>query len=298
MTDVAIIIVTYNSEDSIADLLGSIAADSPGREPTTVVVDNGSADGTLAAVARFGWVQAVRSANHGYAAGINRGVEATPDAAAHLILNPDLTVRPGAVSALLAQLADPRVGIVAPKVVNGDGTLERSLRRTPTLARALGLNSTGLPVFAEYVTEDSAYAEARDVDWALGAALLVRRDCSRDVGAWDESFFLYSEETDYCVRARAAGWLVRFTPDATVVHTGGGSGRNDKTHVMQIVNKVRFYARSHAAIAAWAYWAATVLSELTWIARGHPQSRASVKALFRPGTRPKELGCGDRVLPL
>jgi GT2 family glycosyltransferase len=298
MREVAIVVVTYNSADSIAALLGSIAADSPGGEAAVVVVDNDSTDETLAEVARFGWVQVVRSANHGYAAGINRGVEATPDARAHLILNPDLVVRPGAIAGLLAQLADPRVGIVAPLVLGGDGTLERSLRRTPTLPRALGLNFTGLPVFAEYVTQDSAYAGARDVDWALGAALLVRRDCGRDVGAWDESYFLYSEETDYCERARAAGWLVRYTPDATVVHTGGGSGRNDRTHVMQIVNKVRFYARSHSRPAAWAYWAATVASELTWIVRGHPQSRASVRALLRPATRPEELGCSDRVLPV
>jgi len=297
MGGIAIIIVTYNSERSIASLIASIPSGSPGQGALVVVVDNGSSDGTVAQVARFPWVHLILSDNRGYAAGINLGVAASPEAAAHLILNPDLVVLPDAIAHLVAQLDDPRVGIVAPRVLSPDGGVERSLRRDPTLARALGLNFTGLPMFSEYVAEDSAYSQAHDVDWALGAALLVGRACREQVGDWDESFFLYSEETDYCARARASGWVVRYTPAATVVHAGGGSGRTDSTHVMQIINKVRFYARSHRGPSAWTYWALTVLSELTWILRGHSQSRASVRALLVPSVRPRQLGCSARLVP-
>jgi len=297
MADLAIVIVTYNSGDSIGRLLSSIGPAYPGEVPQVIVVDNGSTDDTLMRVAEFPWVETIMCANNGYAAGINRGVERSPQVRAHLILNPDLELKPGAITALLAELDDPHVGVVAPMVVGADGELERSQRREPTLLRAVGLGFTGVPALSEYVQEAAAYAHARTVDWALGAALLVRRACSIDVGPWDESYFLYSEETDYCARARAAGWTVLFTPTATVVHNGGGSGRNDLTHVMQIVNRVRYYARAHSRPAAAAYWALTVLSEATWVARGHSQSKASIRALVRPGSRPDQLGCSRHVIP-
>jgi len=297
MGGLAIVIVTYNSGDSIGRLLRSIGPAYPGGAPQVIVVDNASTDDTLVKLAEFPWAQVIVSANDGYAAGINRGIEHSPEAEAHLILNPDLELAPGAIVGLLAELDAPNVGIVAPMVHGPDGELERSQRREPTLLRAAGLSFTGLPAFSEYVQEEAAYAQAVSVDWALGAALLVRRACSLEVGEWDESYFLYSEETDYCARARAAGWVVRFTPAALAVHAGGGSGRSDRTHVMQIINRVRYYARSHPWYAGAAYWALTVLSESTWVIRGHPQSKASIKALLIPRARPAELGCGRHLIP-
>jgi len=292
---VAIVVVTYNSQDCIADLLDSLA---DGGYVALVVVDNGSTDGTVDLVLRRPEVRLVRSTNQGYAAGINRGVLEVPDADAYLILNPDLVVAPGAVGKLAAALEDDSVGIVAPLVRGSDGRRQDSLRREPTLPRAMGLNRTGIPFFSEYVSGDGAYREPSDADWALGAALMFRKSCFDALGGWDESFFLYSEETDFCLRARDAGWRTRFVPDAEVVHHEGGSGRSDSTHMMLIVNKVRLYARRHSRVAGYAYLAISVLSELTWIARGHSQSRASVRALVRPGARPSELGCSDSLLPL
>ncbi len=297
MAGLAVVIVTHNSGDSIGPLLRSIGPAFPGRRPQVIVVDNASTDDTAMKLAQFPWAEVILSTNDGYAAGINRGIEHSPEAEAHLILNPDLELAPGAIVALLAELDTRDVGIVAPKVLGPGGELERSQRREPTLLRAAGLGFTGLPAFSEYVQEESAYARAVPVDWALGAALLVRRACSLDIGEWDESYFLYSEETDYCARARAAGWVVRFTPAAVAVHAGGGSGRNDRTHVMQIINRVRYYARSHPWYAGAAYWALTVLSESTWVIRGHAQSKASIKALVNPRVRPAELGCGGHLIP-
>jgi GT2 family glycosyltransferase len=194
-------------------------------------------------------------------------------------------------------MADPSVGVVAPLVLYPDGRRQDSLRREPTLPRAIGLNWTGIPLLSEYVTSDADYRVARDVDWALGAAVMVSRECFERVGPWDESFFLYSEETDFCLRARDAGWRTRFAPDAVVVHHGGGSGRSGTTHQMLILNRVRLYARRHSAPASWLYWAATVVSESTWVIRGHAESRDSIRALLRPGSRPSELGLGEKILP-
>jgi GT2 family glycosyltransferase len=126
---------------------------------------------------------------------------------------------------------------------------------------------------------------------------MFSRRCFEAVGPWDESFFLYSEETDFCLRARDAGWRTRLVPEAVVVHREGGSGRSDSTHVMQIVNRVRLYARRHSTAAGYAYLALNVLSELTWLARGQKQSRASVRGLLRPRSRPSQLGLGRELLP-
>jgi N-acetylglucosaminyl-diphospho-decaprenol L-rhamnosyltransferase len=294
MTAVAIVVVTYNSDACVGDLLASL---TDSGADTIVVVDNGSTDGTVGVVQGFDCVRLVRSTNVGYAGGINLGVRAAPEADAYLILNPDLSVRPGLVPALTEALADPHVGMVVPLVLDSDGGRQDSLRREPTLLRAIGLNRTGIPLLSEYVTSDDGYRRPRDVDWALGAAVMVRRECYDSVGPWDETFFLYSEETDFCLRARDAGWATRFVPDGVVVHHGGGSGRTDATHQMLILNKVRLYARRHSTPVSWAYWGVTLLSEATWVLRGHPESRASIRALLHPAARPPELGLGRWVLP-
>jgi GT2 family glycosyltransferase len=291
-----VVIVAYNSADMIGRLLASVPAALDGTPAELVVVDNGSADGTADLIERLGH-RVVRASNGGFAAGINRGVRELPEARAILVLNPDVVLRPGSVPPLLAALDLPRTGVVAPRVLDEDGALSRSLRRRPSLGRATGLNRTGLPFLAEYVTRPEDYARPRVVDWALGAVLLFSRECFDRLGGWDESFFLYSEETDFCLRARDAGLLTRYEPASVAVHLGGGSGRTDATHVMQIVNRVRLYRRRQGRAATAVYWALTVLSELSWAARGHRQSRAAIAALLRPSRRPAELGCSDRLIP-
>ncbi len=295
MGGVAVVVVTYNSEACIGALLDSLVGS--GADPV-VVVDNGSTDATVELLQGRNDVLLVRSTNLGYAAGVNCGVRTAPDADAYLVLNPDLITHPRLVERLEAALTEPGVGLTVPLVLGSDGRRQDSLRREPSMLRAIGLNWTGLSPFSEYVKGDSQYGYGRDADWALGAAVMFSRACYDAVGPWDESFFLYSEETDFCLRARDAGWRTRLVPDVVVVHDGGGSGRNDTTHVMQVVNRVRLYARRHSAVAGYVYLAVNVLSELSWLVRGQRESRASVRGLLRPRTRPPELGCSQSLLPL
>ena len=222
-------IVTYNSLHVIGDLLDSLPKALDGLTADIVVVDNGSSDGTAELVAALGVCRIVRSANVGYAAGINRGVREAAPAQAILVLNPDVRLHPGSLPPLLAALAEPRVGIAAPRVLTPQGKLHLSLRREPTLPRALGLTRTRLAVFSEYVYDPSAYTRPCTVDWALGAALLTSRECYEALGGWDETYFLYSEETDLSLRARDAGLLTRYEPRAVAVHIGGQSGRSHRT---------------------------------------------------------------------
>jgi N-acetylglucosaminyl-diphospho-decaprenol L-rhamnosyltransferase len=297
VTDIDVVIVTFNSAEVIGDLLDSLPAALEGFSFHVVVVDNDSADDTIKVLQARGGCQIVRSANVGYAAGINRGVLEGSGAPAILILNPDVRLHPGAAQPLLAALRQPGTGICAPQIRAPDGNLELSLRRTPTLLRALGLTRTGLAALSEYVTDPAAYLRSQVVDWALGAVLIMSRKCFDDTGGWDESYFLYSEETDLSLRARDLGLLTRYEPGSVATHIGGASGRSNKTHIMQIVNRVRLYRRRSNALAAWCYYGLTILSELSWLARGHPQSRAAIDALLRPAKRPQELGCSYGRMP-
>jgi N-acetylglucosaminyl-diphospho-decaprenol L-rhamnosyltransferase len=295
--DIAVVIVTYNSAHVVGDLLDSLPAALDGLTADVVVVDNGSTDGTAEFLAARAGCRVVCCANTGYAGGINRGVREAMSAEAILVLNPDVRLHERSVPPLLAAAREPNVGIVAPQVRSPQGALELSLRREPTLLRALGLTRTKLAIFSEYVARPSDYARPRDVDWALGAVLLMSRKCYDTLDGWDETYFLYSEETDLALRARDAGLLTRYEPRAVAVHIGGQSGRTHRTHAMQIVNRVRLYRRRHGALASWCYYWVTVANELSRVPRGHPESWSGALALLRPARRPGELGCSGQRMP-
>ncbi len=277
-------------------MLDSLGAATEDLVIDVIVVDNGSSDATREIASSRSECRLICSDNVGYAAGLNLGIDAS-DAQSILVLNPDIVLHPGSIPPLASRLACSGVGIVVPCVLDEDGQLHHSLRREPTLLRATGLGSTGWPLFAEYVIDPAAYRRAGKYDWALGAAMMISRQCLREVGHWDASYFLYSEETDFCLRARDLGWATWFEPLSVVTHVGGASGRSDVTHTMQIVNRVRLYARRHHRLKGWVYLGLSVLSEISWILRGHTQSRAAVRALLRPRSRPSELRASDSLLP-
>jgi N-acetylglucosaminyl-diphospho-decaprenol L-rhamnosyltransferase len=295
--DLGVVVVTYNSADVVGALLDSLPAALGELRADVVVVDNGSADDTVARLQRRGDCRVIPATNRGYSAGINTGVREAPGLPAYLILNPDVRLRPGSVPPLLAALAVPATGITAPQMRTASGELDLSLRREPTLPRALGLTRTRLPLLSEYVYEPEAYAREHEVDWAVGAALCFSRECWEILGGWDESFFLYSEETDFCLRARDAGYATRYVPSSVVVHLGGASGRTEATQAMQILNRVRLYRRRRGATRAWLYWALAVLSELSHVVRGRREARFVVRALLRPSARPPAVGCSTTLLP-
>ncbi|HKP06155.1 MAG TPA: glycosyltransferase family 2 protein [Microbacterium sp.] len=295
--DVAAVVVTYNSEDHILDLLRSIPAAMGTVPHSVVVVDNASEDGTVALLSGRDDCVLVRSRNDGYAAGINRAVAASPPSRAILILNPDATLDPDSVPRMMSALAAPGVGIIAPRVREEDGSLSPTLRRRPTLARVGGLSFTRLPVFAERIEDPAEYEHEHEVDWAVGAILLVDADCFAALKGMDESYFLYSEETDFSLRAKDAGWATVYSPAAGAMHVGGGSGESPTTHTMKMVNRVRLYRRRAGTARAWIYFGMMVLIELRRAVFGRPEARTSMRALLHPAERPPMLGAGDSLLP-
>jgi hypothetical protein len=196
----------------------------------TVVVDHGSRDGTVELVRdRFPGVRLIEAENRGLAAGWNAGIRET-DSRYVLLLNADAWLVGNALARLVA-FADsrPKAAVVGPRLSNPDGTLQRSVRGFPTpwrlateyfFLRKLAPRSSALNAFYAGGFDHDA---VREVEFVMGACMLVRREAIEEVGPADESFFLFSEETDWCYRFRQAGRQVLFFPGAECVHVRGAS---------------------------------------------------------------------------
>jgi GT2 family glycosyltransferase len=221
---VACVIVTYDALPWIEQALTSVAG------VPTVVVDHGSHDRTVATVRdRFPGVTVIEQDNLGLAAGWNRGLRAV-DADYALVLNADAWLLDDALEQLL-RVAErhPRAAAVVPKLLDPDGTLQRSVRGFPTVwriateylyLRKLAPRSSALNAF---YAGGFAHDAEREAEWAMGSCMLLRRAALDDVGVFDEDFFLFSEEVDWYRRAADRGWSVVFTPDAHCIHVGGAS---------------------------------------------------------------------------
>jgi GT2 family glycosyltransferase len=282
--DVAIAIVTFNNADHVDDLVESLRHEAGDLALRVIVADNGSTDDTLAVLARHDDVIAVPTGgNRGYATGINVALNWAGDAGAVLVLNPDLVVEPGAIGAMLRRLRDPGVGAVVPRMLDHDGVVYPSLRREPTIARAIGDALLGSRIgsrpgwSSENDTRRASYAVAHAVDWATGAALLVRADVAELVGAWDPRFFLYSEETDWFRRMRGLGYAAWYEPSATVRHDQGGSGASPRLYALMAVNRVRYVRKHRSRGYAAAFRAAVMLHET--MRAGDPTHRAALVTL-------------------
>ncbi|SER86223.1 Glycosyltransferase, GT2 family [Lentzea xinjiangensis] len=275
---VAVVIVTYQSEQVIAGCLDSLPDDV-----RVIVVDNASTDGTVAAATRPG-VEVLRNeVNGGFAAGVNAGIKA---AAGHdvLVLNADIRLHPGAVAALRAT-GKP---IAVPRLVDESGALSHSLRRRPRVAGAVaealvGGGRAGRIGLGETVTDDKAYQGAHAADWATGCAWLVRREVIERHGLLDERYFLYSEETDYMLRAGG----VWFEPRATATHIGGEVSTNARLWSMLTANKVRLHRERHGRFAGFSMWLAMVLNE--GLRARAPKHRTALKGLFGMRRWPTEV---------
>lgn len=288
---IGIVVVTHDSEEVIRPLLGDLADLRAQLDVQAVVVDSGSSDDTGRLVCESAvaeWLP--MHANRGYAAGINRGLAALRDPRrlggrmeAALVCNADIRLTTPAVLELLRALqADDRIGVVAPRLLDADGATAPSIRRNPSVARTafealVGGKLAGLTPLGEIVSSRARYRRSHFVDWASGAVLLVRADCLDDVGPWDESLFLYSEEVDFQQRAEELGWRTWFAADAVVSHRGGAAHVRGDLWALLCTNRVRVYSRRHGPVASRLFWTAALVGQLV---RGmRPPHWQAVRAL-------------------
>jgi N-acetylglucosaminyl-diphospho-decaprenol L-rhamnosyltransferase len=283
-------ILTYNSERMLPDLLASLPAGMAGVDDWQLVIaDGASTDGTVEVARRLapGAAVAGLGANRGFAAAANAVISFDPSTDAVLILSPTVRLSPGCARPMLAALGRPGAGIAVPRLFRGTGMAYPSLRRRPTLLRAWseallgGRLARRIGALSEIIAGPEGYTSQTRADWATGAVTMVSRECLRQAGDWDETFFLYSEETEFELRARDAGFGVTFV-DVNVTHLGGEARARPDLYALQCANRVRLYAMRHHAAAAGMFWAAIAVGEaLRALPRRTPLHQAAVRKLRR-----------------
>ena len=288
---VAVIVVMYKSESMLSEFVESLPSGFGTVPYKLIAVDNASPDGSAELIRKLAPDATVveTGRNGGYAAGINAGVEVAGKYTAILVVNSDVRLKPGCVPELMRQMrGSSGVGIVVPKLIDGHGRLIESMRREPSVRHALfdailGASLAGrIGRLGEVVTRTSAYDQQQLTDWAEGSTQLISLECWLACGGWDESFFLYSEETEFDLRARDRGYATLYVPTATAVHLEGGSGSSDWLWALQVVNRVFLFRLRNGAIRTPLFWVATMLREGSRALLGHRRSRLAVRALLHP----------------
>jgi len=303
--DLSVVIVSWNTVDMLHECLRTVEAGAAGLAVETIVVDNGSADGSADMVAaRFPAVRLIRNAeNVGFAAANNQGFNRARGEFI-LLLNSDTLVHGDVLAAAVAHLrANPHIGAFGPRVLNADGTIQQSTTGWPGLVDLLvmtcGLDRSGLPgLFDRYRMRLADRNRPADVAVVSGCAMFVRAAAMDEVGLLDTAFFFYGEETDLCRRFRTAGWRVAYAPVGDITHFGGGSVRrlDHKRDVMLTDATVRLHAKHGGPLAA---------AACTVILAGFNLSRAALWSLATLGGagRARERGrhfrrvCRDTLLP-
>jgi GT2 family glycosyltransferase len=257
-------VVTWNTAELTVQALRHLLDTDQGVDLRVLVRDNASSDGTAEAIAR-----AVPEAeiddgdvNLGFAGGMNTLI-ARSRAPWFLALNSDAWPRAGAIRQLVDTATQrPRAAAVAPRLERPDGTLEHSTHPFPSLTVAMTMAVGGdrwfpRPLRDRLLLEGTwRHDRPRRVDWAVGAALLMRRSALEEVGGFDEQFFMYAEDLDWCWRADRLGWTIEFDPAAVVVHVGNASGthrygeRRTRTYLR---NTHRWYKAVHGSRRSAAY---------------------------------------------
>ena len=252
--DLSIVIVNWNTRDLLRDCLASVFAGLEALSAEVFVVDNGSTDGSLGMLAaEFPQVAVIANPdNRGFAAANNQALVRAVGRHV-MLLNTDTlvhdTVLPDAVAFLDAH---PHVGVMGPRILNRDGSVQASATCYPSLGRLVGqtLGLNRIPALDGYRMSGWDRRGLRRVEVISGCAMLVRRAAMEGVGLLDAGFFFYGEETDWCRRFAAAGWEVVFAPVGEITHFGGGSVRklNHRRDVLLTEGTVRLH-RKHGGLA-------------------------------------------------
>lgn len=234
--ELSVVVVTFNNEHEIARCLQSVLREATNLKAQIVVVDNHSEDGTVRQVEtvrrRAGATEMElisNTSNVGFTRALNQGLRRSRGRWL-LALNPDTVLHPGSVATLLTTLkSNPDIGVVAPQLLNPDGSVQPSCRRFPrrrdVVFEALGLARL-FPTsrtLNHWKMGDFDHRQRRDVDQPQGACLLFRRELLEKVGEWDEAFPMFFSDVDWCKRVRDAGYRIVFESGAQVTHRQGAS---------------------------------------------------------------------------
>ena len=279
MSPVFVVVVNYRTGPLVVECLSSLVPElATLKGGRVIVVDNASEDGSVGHIAAAidangwnAWAEVVPlPRNGGFAYGNNRAIERAraydPDLGFIVCLNPDAIVRPGALSALIGMLESrPDAGVAGASIEDEHGIQQRSAHPFPSPlgelegAAQLGMLSRHMPRSRTDAPEQDG---SRRCDWVSGACFAVRRQVLDQIGPFDEGYFLYFEEIEFCLRARRAGWSCWFVPTARVVHCEGASTgireARRRRPAYWFASRRRFFLTAHGLlglIAADVLWA-------------------------------------------
>jgi hypothetical protein len=252
MIKLSIIIVSFNARADLERCLESLHSAPPAVSHEIVVVDNQSTDGSLEAARRWPGVRVIEAgANLGFATANNIGIRATSGAML-LLLNSDTIVPPGAIDALVSLLDDhPEAAVVGPRLVDSEGRAELSFGRMigpfnelrqKVLVRGQARRWSIVSGLVERLTR-----QAQSPDWVSGACLLVRRGDAEAVGLFDERYFMYTEDVDFCAAVRARERMILFAPNVEIVHSRGRSAATASAATARAYRRsqIAFYEKHH-----------------------------------------------------
>ena len=255
--DVSVVIVNWNTKDLLHQTLQTLYKNTHGITFETIVVDNGSSNGSVDMVRKL-WKQVKLiqlPENKGFTVANNEGFDKAKGRFI-LLLNSDTIVTPTTLPGMVRFLeTHPDAGCVGCKHLNPDKTLQRSMDNFPSLLNDF-LSYTELhrlqifqPLLKKKFAWWSDYDKVCEVDWVNGSCMMVRREAIKEIGGLDETFFIYAEEIDWCYRMKEHGWKVYFTPEATIIHIGGQAMNRaaNKRIVLKYKGQYRFY-RKHYSI--------------------------------------------------
>ena len=260
--DLSIVIVNWNTRGLLRDCLESVESHLCSVSAEVIVVDNASTDGSVDMVKRlFPGVRLIANAeNRGFAAANNQAFERATGKYV-LLLNSDTLVHGDVLSRSILYLdANPKVGMMGCKVLNGDGSTQLTCSQFPTftnlLIQTLGANRLGGTFFSRYQMLDWERDDEREVEVVSGCYLMVRSQVIDEIGYLDEAFFCYGEETDWCRRCHEAGWKLKFAPVGTITHFGSGttSKLNHRRDLMLSEGTVRLHLKHNGPVSAAMVW--------------------------------------------
>ena len=280
MLDLSIIIVNWNAKGFLLECLESVIEETSRYQTEIIVVDNASSDGSpQAVIEKFPNVILIReNRNLGFARGNNIGIRQSKGRYVALI-NPDVRLLKGCIERLCAYMDQhPNVGMVGPKILNSDLTLQATNRKIPTIWNSF-CNSLALyrlfprsRFFSGQYTTYSNHEEILKAEVLSGCFWVVRREALSEVGLLDEDFFMYGEDLDWCKRFHESGWNVIYYPGAQAVHHGGASSSNApvRFYVEKQRANIRYWNKHHSSSATicyvltmWLYHAVRIIGHIS-----------------------------------
>lgn len=254
--DLSIVIVNWNTYKLLDQCLNSLDGTQSMIKKEIIVVDNGSTDDSVKMVElKHPDVMLIKNdENVGFSKANNQGFRMSHGRYV-MFLNTDTIVLGDALSKIVEFLdTNPEAGIVGPKVLNPDGSLQVSAAKSPTLMNTIvDLFKFGIiPRFSSWY---ASYDNTMEVGWVSGACLTARCETIEQLGGWDESLFMYSEDVDLCMRAHDMGWGIFFYPRAEIIHLRGQSiGQLDKRRVLQVHKSVAYLRRRYFSPVAYSIY--------------------------------------------